>query len=493
MDASDAGLRALCPARRKYLQVQFNQQELASIARFRSTGEGDYNINLRELMSTVFASLVWGQFWSGLSMNRLCHVRFWIDNISAISWHNRRASRNQEAQKLLRILSLLEVQHSFYASADDHVAGDTNIMAYAGSRVWQSAQHRLTFTNLSSGRAAEQLKQSLAGLGAILRAGALADSSQKHYQRYWNQWSNWCDWMTYSPWLSQNTLGANATQLGVFAVFLWRFGMNKAGTGNTYTTICAKLCAVRWYHRNNLGYDPGVDASHAILLRGIRRFTSPVTKQHPLSVQLLRAILTSLDLQHARNRLLWGGLLLGYFFLLRRSEYLYIGHQHHAYVLKLGGISFYHADGNPCKPRHAERVGIPLLGVKNNQFGREEVRYHDKSGDANICPVIAARWIVKGARAFGTTPELPALSTGSGAGISARELANTIKSAARKSGVDPDRFSTHSVRIGGATALLNAGADRLAIKVMGRWLSSAFEEYPVLTAQGSAGLSKMMC
>ncbi|OWY90085.1 hypothetical protein PHMEG_00041949 [Phytophthora megakarya] len=60
----------------------------AGLFRFRSTGEGDYNINLRERMSTVFASLVWGQYWSGLSMNRLCHVRFWIDNTSTISWHN---------------------------------------------------------------------------------------------------------------------------------------------------------------------------------------------------------------------------------------------------------------------------------------------------------------------------------------------------------------------------------------------------------------------
>ncbi|EEY60625.1 uncharacterized protein PITG_13358 [Phytophthora infestans T30-4] len=203
--------------------------------------------------------------------------------------------------------------------------------------------------------------------------------------------------------------------------------MNKAGAGNTYSTICAKLCAVRWYHRNNVGYDPGVDASHAILLRGIRRFTSPVTKQYPLS--------------HARDRLLWGGLLLGYFFLLQRSEYLYIGHQHHAYVLKLSDITFHSAEGQHCKPRHAERV-----------------RFHEKSGDTSICPVVAARWIRKGARAFGTSPEQPALSTGVGTGISAKELASTIKTAARQ------------------CALLNAGADRLAIKVM-----------------GSAGLSKLMC
>ncbi|ETN14856.1 hypothetical protein PPTG_22022 [Phytophthora nicotianae INRA-310] len=299
--------------------------------------------------------------------------------------------------------------------------------------------------------------------------------------------------MQYPRWLSGTDLNANASQLGAFAVYLWRFGMNKTGTGNKYSTICAKLCAVRWYHRNNVGYDPGVDASHAILLRGIRRFTSPVTKQYPLSAHLLHEIFRKLDLKNARVRLLWGGLLLGYFFLLRRSKYLFIGNQHHAYVLKLNGISLYDEATGPCKASRAKRVGITLMGAKNNQFGREEVRYHDRSGDAVICPVLAARWVIKGARAFGTTPEQPALSTGYGTGISAKELATTIKMAVAACGMDPTRYSTHSVRIGGATALLNAGADRLAIKVMGRWLSSAFEEYPVLTADGSSGLSKLMC
>ncbi|KAG6951695.1 hypothetical protein JG688_00013616 [Phytophthora aleatoria] len=43
-------------------------------------------------------------------------------------------------------------------------------------------------------------------------------------------------------------------------------------------------------------------------------------------------------------------------------------------------------------------------------------------------------------------------------------MATAIKAAARECGMDPSRYSTHSVRIGGSTALLNAGADRLAIK-----------------------------
>lgn len=68
-----------------------------------------------------------------------------------------------------------------------------------------------------------------------------------------------------------------------------------------------------------------------------------------------------------------------------------------------------------------------------------------------------------------------------------------IKKAAARCGLDPMRYSTHSVRIGGATALLNAGADHLVIKLMGRWMSNAFEDYPVLSSKGTADLSRQMC
>ncbi|OWZ10482.1 LOW QUALITY PROTEIN: Cleavage induced protein [Phytophthora megakarya] len=150
MDASDYGLCAVFPTRREYIQVRFNQEELLNIAKFRATGDGDYNINLRELMSAVYASITWGSNWAGRSTSEPCHVRFWIDNTSAIAWNNRRSSRNHEAQRLLRILSLLEVKHSFFASAA-HIPGENNVLADAGSRVWQSQRHLLTFTNIAAG------------------------------------------------------------------------------------------------------------------------------------------------------------------------------------------------------------------------------------------------------------------------------------------------------------------------------------------------------
>ncbi|EGZ06865.1 hypothetical protein PHYSODRAFT_565763 [Phytophthora sojae] len=269
--------------------------------------------------------------------------------------------------------------------------------------------------------------------------------------------------------------------------------MNRRQQDNSYGTICAKLCAVRWRHRFEHGYDPGVTAHHALLLRGIRRFTNPVVKQQPLSPSLLRQIYTLLDIYRPKYQLLWGGLLLAYFFLLRRSEYLYIGKKFHPFVLRLSDIQFCDNEGQAIKPRKASIVGILLRGAKNNQFGREEFRFQHASGDSLLCPVRAARWIKTAAKRLGTRPDEPALKMGDSGGVSSGQVAKIIKAAATKAGLDASRFSTHSVRIGGATKLLNAGADRLVIKLLGRCLSSCFEDYPVLTSEGTAGLSKLMC
>jgi hypothetical protein len=120
-------------------------------------------------------------------------------------------------------------------------------------------------------------------------------------------------------------------------------------------------------------------------------------------------------------------------------------------------------------PKRVKTVAITLTGAMNNQFGREEKRYHCKSGDTLICPVRAARWVYKAAAFFGTRESETALKMRRG-DITSGDSAKVIKQAARIAGLDPARFSTHSVRIGGATALLNS-----------------------LSSKGSADMSRQMC
>ena len=52
-----------------------------------------------------------------------------------------------------------------------------------------------------------------------------------------------------------------------------------------------------------------------------------------------------------------------------------------------------------------------------------------------------------------------------------------IKEGTRLYGYNPDKFSSHSLRIGGASALAAAGAPSWVIQLTGRWNSLAFLQY----------------
>lgn len=90
--------------------------------------------------------------------------------------------------------------------------------------------------------------------------------------------------------------------------------MNRAKIGNTYSTIISEWCAVRWFHKHTAGYGPGVNVDHAIVLRGIRRFTNPIVKQHSVTPVLLRTLFPLIDLCQTRGQLLWGRLVFAFFF-----------------------------------------------------------------------------------------------------------------------------------------------------------------------------------
>ena len=56
----------------------------------------------------------------------------------------------------------------------------------------------------------------------------------------------------------------------------------------------------------------------------------------------------------------------------------------------------------------------------------------------------------------------------------------------------PERFRSHSLRIGGATALYHKFKDIEIVKRMGRWKSSAFQGYLWSAEEDSKGLAQQM-
>ena len=111
----------------------------------------------------------------------------------------------------------------------------------------------------------------------------------------------------------------------------------------------------------------------------------------------------------------------------------------------------------------------------------------------------------KEARAERARSKVPSLNTraGSGAGLDGRPLtAETFNARIRSllrgfrrrdgSALSLPRFSSHSLRSGGATALFAGGASTLLIQQLGRWASEAYLRYCRLSAEVTKGVSALM-
>eukprot|EP00644_Phytophthora_capsici_P001406 jgi/Phyca11/105192/e_gw1.10.359.1 len=182
---------------------------------------------------------------------------------------------------------------------------------------------------------------------------------------------------------------------------------------------------------------------------------------------------------------------MGFFFLLRRSEYLADGKRIKPYTIRTNDVKFLTKTGVKTESLNsAVAVSIHFRGSKTDQTGSGTSRTLHRSGSAWLCPVLATWELVQIARRFERNSVL--CSTSSGSVLTANALGEAIKTAAASIGADPSKFGTHSMRSGGATALFAAGTDRLTIKLFGRWSSDAFELYTRMNDTVSKSLSQRM-
>jgi hypothetical protein len=142
---------------------------------------------------------------------------------------------------------------------------------------------------------------------------------------------------------------------------------------NQLGTIASKISTIRWHHRAPVGYEPENDTGHVMSMRSLKRLSKPVTKKLPLTARMLRGIFGLLYLSQSGHQLVWGLVLIGYIFLLRRDEFLKVYGKWKKCVLMFGDAQLYDANEEPYKAQRATMVGIVLRGGKNNQFGRYKI------------------------------------------------------------------------------------------------------------------------
>jgi hypothetical protein len=329
-----------------------------------------------------------------------------------------------------------------------------------------------------------------------LRKRSLAEASAKAYATSLGQWVAWTRRFGY-PSLLQDSLPSKRDEiLSRFCAYMHSYGCNVSGTGNSYGTILNKLAAIKWAHTFVTG-TPLVTGDYLkMTLRGIQKSSKCPRGKTPVSISTLRAIYEGLRLHKRpleaskRAQLLWGLIALSFFFMLRRSEVVMGDDLTHRHCLS--GEDLWCTDSGGVRTETISAmvsVNIRVTSSKTDQLGVGVVRRLSLSGDPVLCPVRAAVWIMQ---ARGQAPKILPLASLGDQCIRYTDLAQAMKAGARRVGLPPSEFSTHSLRAGGATYLSASGVETEVIMALGRWKSDAVRRYIHVTQCSLSPLARRM-
>ena len=101
---------------------------------------------------------------------------------------------------------------------------------------------------------------------------------------------------------------------------------------------------------------------------------------------------------------------------------------------------------------------------------------HDSEVVTNACAALRLMFLRDPVPA-GEESCTPLFRWRSGKPLLYKDVAVTVKNLMQRIGECPVRYSTHSLRIGGATALADAGCPDVIIQTMGRWSSTCYRLY----------------
>ena len=149
MDASDWGVCAVWHSRKSFIAIPWNDEERKGIEQVKNKNDMTFSINYRELLGAYFAMVVWAKLWSQ-TYGKEGHIRFVIDNVSAVAWSDTRNTKHPAAQAALRLMGLIEAGLHIMTSSE-HIPGVLNVWPDSGSRMWSSVRALSEFKLMSVG------------------------------------------------------------------------------------------------------------------------------------------------------------------------------------------------------------------------------------------------------------------------------------------------------------------------------------------------------
>lgn len=234
-------------------------------------------------------------------------------------------------------------------------------------------------------------------------------------------------------------------------------------------------------------------------MRALKKLSPPAVPKKCITVFHLRLFLSSGFLSYiaddsltgAYQRTLWVAMLLAFHALLRSSEFLHKGKLalwNARTGLARQDVSFIFASGGSVPIAFKLRIKHSKTDVFCHGA---EFTFYATNGPLCIVAAVWASYLDGGSR--GVDPCGPLfLGVRRKAVLTYKTFTKALLGFLERLNFDPKLYASHSLRSGGATALLAAGYDISYVKIMGRWSSTAFERYLQLDISTRQNIARAM-
>lgn len=289
----------------------------------------------------------------------------------------------------------------------------------------------------------------------------LADNTHRTYSSAQRQYFTFCETHQLTA------IPASEETLSLFVAFL--------AERLKPQSIKVYLAGIRAIHISHGFHNP---LTHTIklkqTLRGIEREHSSSAKQKlPITFDLLCRLQYLIDPHSDDDAVYWAAMTTAHFLLLRAGEFTIKSKTSYDVqtLLRLQDVNL-HTTHTGC-----EYVALHLRKSKTDQQHRGVVLYAGHAAHA-VCAVCALKTNLKIQHARPrSTPSDPLFQLSSGLPLARSDLTTFLSMLLRLVGLDPQHYSGHSFRIGGATSATIAGLNDYEIKLLGRWSSDCYKRY----------------
>ncbi|OWZ12638.1 hypothetical protein PHMEG_00014164 [Phytophthora megakarya] len=328
MDASKDGLAILNPAQKRYIQLA------------RSHG---LDINVRELFCAALAAVLWGHHWTPNRPKDITHVRAWADSASAVSWINKLGTDNPFGQELARTIGFSKATYRFHFSVC-HLPGSINTVADAGSCCRNAA-----------------FRQKKLFRCRRLHSQLLEESCTHSFSANYKP-KQWPSGVTPSmqqlggnghggvlPKVCRRGSRADALRIPRSSLTL-QSGVgdrDPAAVVTRHLPFCPNWATLVGIIDATASSASASTLGHRLAMKGMQRLSAPPSRKRPITPSILRRLRSRCNFRSPHDCVLWRAAIMGYFYMVRRSEYLSDRGSVKAYAVQLRDSKFRTKQGVP--------------------------------------------------------------------------------------------------------------------------------------------------